>query len=179
MRTDQEWTKRIYSKVVLEFSPRLQKDLNDIPYKLKDIPKFGAYYIYGGVNSGKTLLAAHMYIQARKKQYLEILPGSYLFVNTYDFFEDLKQSFSVNELDEAAIMARYKTAAYLVLDDLGSTKFTDWNVSVLQILINHRYEQLLPTVFTSNLGVDELGVAMGDERIPSRIKRMCKILKKV
>ncbi|MCG7851500.1 MAG: ATP-binding protein [Methanosarcinaceae archaeon] len=180
MRTEEEWKNKVYAKVVAEFSPRLQKDIAEIPYRLKDIPKFGSYYIHGGTKSGKTLLAAHMYIQAIKKRYLEILPGSYMFVSAYDFFADLKRAFDNPAFREEEIMSKYTTAAYLVLDDIGSTKFTDWNISMLQILVNTRYEMLLPTVFTSNLSLPELEEAMGDERTPSRIKRMCdKIINKV
>lgn len=179
MRTEQEWKLRVYHKVLAEFSPRLQTDIKDIPYELAKIPAFGSYYIYGKASSGKTLLAAHMYIEARKKQFLEVLPGRFLFVNTYDFFDDLKATFHGDAEKEFDVRSKYAHATYLVLDDIGSTKFTEWNISMLQQLINYRYEQLLPTVFTSNLNLKELGTAMGDERIPSRIERMCEILKKI
>lgn len=178
MRTEKQWKEKLYPKILREFTPRLQDDLVKIPYKLTDIPEFGGYYIHGGVNSGKTLLAAHMYIAACKRRYMEALPGAFLFINAYDFFLALKKSFDDPATDEHAVLAKYSSAAYLVLDDLGSTKFTEWSISQLQILVNNRYEQLLPTVYTSNLDLEELAEALGDDRIPSRMKRTCKILKK-
>jgi DNA replication protein DnaC len=173
MRDQKTWEEVIHPKVLVEFTPRLQKDIIEIPYKLEDIPEFGSYYIYGKASSGKTLLAAHMYIQARKRQFLEAIKGKFIFVNTYDFFNELKNTFKKDDFPEDVVMDKYRSAAYLVLDDIGSTKFTDWQISVLQQLINYRYEYLLPTVFTSNLHLGDLGEAMGDDRIPSRIERMC------
>lgn len=178
MRTEQNWRVLGYDQAVSSFTPRLQADIKKIPWELNKIPAFGSYYIYGKASSGKTLMAAHMYLDARKKQYLEALPGKFLFVNAYDFFLELKGSFK-SEDGELPILKKYCIAPYMVLDDIGSTKFTDWGISMLQILINYRYEELLPTVFTSNLSLDELGEAMGDDRIPSRIERMCEILNKV
>ena len=178
MRTEQNWRALVYDQVVSTFSPRLQADIKKIPYELDRIPAFGSYYIYGKASSGKTLMAAHMYIDARKKQYMLALPGKFLFVNAYDFFLELKGAFSSSD-GELPVLKKYCAAPYLVLDDIGSTKFTEWSISMIQILINYRYEELLPTVFTSNLSLDELGEAMGDERVPSRIERMCEILNKV
>ena len=175
MRTEERWTK-IHAKILTGFSPRLQDDLRDIPYKLVDIPKFGSYYLFGKTRSGKTLKAAHMYIQARKKQYFERLPGKFLFISAHSFFQELKRSFTDPETDEYAIMAKYCIAEYLVLDDLGDVKFTDWNISQLQILINSRYEAKLPTVITSNLDLGQLAAAAGDDRISSRIDRMGKLI---
>jgi DNA replication protein DnaC len=77
--------------------------------------------------------------------------------------------------DEFAAMAEYKTASQLFLDDIGDIKFTDWNVSQLQLLVNYRYENLLPMVITSNLSLDELSDAIGDNRVSSRINRFCLI----
>lgn len=141
------------------------------------MPDFGSYYIYGPVGSGKTVLAAQMFIEAKRRQYFERLPGQYLFVNSYDFFEDLKKSFDDPHMDGHAILAQFSNAEYLVLDDLGSVRFTEWSLSQLQILINNRYEMLLTTVITSNLDLGELANATGDDRIPSRIKRMCKTIR--
>lgn len=177
MRSEQNWRTLVYDQVVSSFTPRLRADIKDIPYELDKIPEFGSYYIYGKASSGKTLMAAHMYIQARKKQYLEALPGKFLFVNAYDLFLELKGSFD-SEDGDIPILKKYCSSPYLVLDDIGSTKFTDWQISMLQIIINYRYEELLPTVLTSNLSLDELGQAMRDDRVPSRIERMCEILEK-
>lgn len=173
MRTKEEWNNRHRDKVIADFSPRLRKDIMEIPYRLIDIPEFGSYYIYGRVDTGKTLLAAHMYLAAREKQYLEVIPGRFMFTTTDDFLEQLKRAYNYTYVDEIEVMNRYRHATYLVLDDIGATRFTDWNISQLMTLINYRYEHMLITVFTSNLDLADLEDAMGDLRIGSRISRMC------
>ncbi len=175
MRTNEQWEEKVLPKILQGLSPRLRRDLEQYPNP--NPPTLGGYYIHGPNGSGKTILAGHIYIAAQRERYFKALPGSYRFINTYDFFEDLKRSFDNPEIDEHAVMARYSSDAFLVLDDLGATKFTEWSLSQIQILINNRYEMLLPTVFTSNFSLEELGEVLGDDRIPSRIKRMCKVIK--
>ena len=176
MRTQKQWENYNYPKVLLEFTPRLREDVQTYSSKVK-VPEYGSYYISGPTNTGKSTLAGSMYIEARKKQYFDRLPGSYLFLSAYSFFVELKKSFEDHTEDEHAVLAKYSNAQYLVIDDLGSTKFTEWGTSVLQMLINNRYENLLTTVITSNLSLDDLGTALGDQRTTSRIRRMCKLLK--
>jgi len=186
MRNEETWEKKIFPKVMLEFSPRLQEDIFKFPIE-RDVPAFGSYYIYGAIGTGKTILAANMYIEARKKQYMEVINGKFLFVVADDLFDEVKRSFTkpdfredaVDHIDEFDITDKYAEAAYLVIDDLGSSRFTDWSSAILYRIVNYRYEHLLPTVFTSNLNLDELGAALGEMRVPSRIKRMGEILKKV
>ena len=63
-----------------------------------------------------------------------------------------------------------------MLDDLGSQRTTDWVLDRLYLIINHRYEQLLPLVVTSNLPPEELKQQVR-ERIVSRLCEMCHLIK--
>ena len=47
----------------------------------------------------------------------------------------------------------------VVLDDLGREKSTDWSGEVIYALCNHRYEQRLPTLVTSNLTPNDLALS--------------------
>ena len=40
---------------------------------------------------------------------------------------------------------------WLIIDDIGSTNFTEWRKEVFFQLVDFRYDQGLPTMFTSNL----------------------------
>lgn len=60
---------------------------------------------------------------------------------------------------------RAKECDLLILDDLGVEKSTEWVVDKLDTLINHRWLEELPTVFTTNLAPGQL-----QPRIRSRIK---------
>lgn len=174
MRNHETWNTRFLQRQLKTFSPRLQRDLRH--YSGGKLPEYGSYYIWGKAGTGKTTQAAQMYLQAAKKFYLEALPGKCLFATVYDYFEDLKSCMNFDHIDESAVRAKYTTAEFLVLDDLGAEKVTEWGLSQLQILINERYEGLLTTVITSNVSLDKLAEVLGDDRIPSRIKRMCKTI---
>ena len=58
-----------------------------------------------------------------------------------------------------------KECALLILDDLGVEKSTEWAVDKLDTLINHRWIEGKPTVFTTNLVPRQL-----QPRIRSRIR---------
>lgn len=185
MRTERQWQDKLRPKIISWFSPRLQKDLNEIKYPWADIPgfyydhtksKLESYYIYGPTGSGKTLKAAHMFLESKRVQYFRALPGQHLFVQAHDYFDMLKRCYEDPHQDFYQTQAQFTTAEYLVLDDLGATRFTDWSISAIQVLINERYEAMLPTVITSNLPLTTLATAMGDERTTSRIRRMCKLI---
>jgi DNA replication protein DnaC len=53
-------------------------------------------------------------------------------------------------------LAPLLTAPVLVLDDVGRERSTDWATDRLYVLVDHRYGARLPTVATSNFGLDEL-----------------------
>lgn len=59
----------------------------------------------------------------------------------------------------------------LVLDDVGSERPTDWRRDELATLIERRYQAELPTIYTSNYTLAELGERLGhdDVRVGQRI----------
>ena len=75
------------------------------------------------------------------------------------------------------IIQRYSEADCLVLDDLGAEKTTDWSFSVLYLIIDNRYNNYKKTIITSNFALNQLAGKLGDDRIPSRIRAMCSIVK--
>jgi DNA replication protein DnaC len=74
--------------------------------------------------------------------------------------------------DSHEAFQRVADAPLLVLDDLGASKWTEWVEEITYRLINHRYEQCLPSIFTSNLVPAKLREALG-ERVASRLTEMC------
>lgn len=67
---------------------------------------------------------------------------------------------------------RISDIAVLFVDDLAAAKLTEWTEEVTYRLINKRYEQCLPGIFTSNVPPAQLRDALG-ERIASRLVEMC------
>lgn len=64
------------------------------------------------------------------------------------------------------------TSPLLVLDDLGAAKASEWTEELTLRLVDHRYEHLLPTIFTTNLAPGDIKNALGD-RTASRLAEMC------
>ena len=54
-----------------------------------------------------------------------------------------------------------RDAQFLVLDDLGMERDTDWTSRWIEVVLTERYHRLLPTVVTTNLEREKL-----IERVP-------------
>ena len=73
-------------------------------------------------------------------------------------------------------------AELLVLDDLGAERPTDWVEETMNLIVNTRYNDRRPTIFTSNYEdvpdaneLDSLLVRVGF-RMHSRLREMCEFL---
>jgi len=77
--------------------------------------------------------------------------------------------------DTEAEFEKLAKTPVLFIDDLAAAKLTEWTEEITYRLINHRYEQCLPGIFTSNVPPAQLREALG-ERIASRLTEMCERL---
>ncbi|WP_236241523.1 ATP-binding protein [Streptomyces sp. CC228A] len=59
----------------------------------------------------------------------------------------------------------------LIIDDLGAAKTSEWTEEITMRLINRRYNAMLPTLITTNLGMADLRAHIGD-RVASRLTEM-------
>ncbi|MBN9739537.1 ATP-binding protein [Amycolatopsis sp. A1MSW2902] len=90
-------------------------------------------------------------------------------VTAADLYAQLRPSSGVH--GEAAFR-RFAYAPLLVLDDIGAAKASEWVEEINYRIINHRYENRLATVITTNLAPRDLAAGLG-ERVASRIVEMC------
>lgn len=124
-------------------------------------------YFCGAVGTGKTHLAvAVMNELIRRKR----VPA--LFVTVPELLDNLRGAYNDPGRDLDEWMTAVKNAEFLVLDDLGSERPTEWVQERIFVIVNHRYREALPTVFTSNVGPKDLAAQLG-ERTASRIIAMC------
>jgi DNA replication protein DnaC len=93
---------------------------------------------------------------------------SWLATTAADMYGTLRPRPRVDSEEE---FNRYARAGLLVLDDLGAAKGSEWNEEINYRLINHRYENELPTLITSNVEPAKLAGALG-ERVASRLVEM-------
>jgi DNA replication protein DnaC len=124
-------------------------------------------YFCGGVGTGKTHLAVAVMNELMQRKRVPSL-----FVTVPEFLDNLREAYMIPGRDLDEWMDTVKNADLLVLDDLGSERPTEWVRERLFVIVNHRYREALPTLFTSNIGPKDLASQLG-ERTASRIIAMC------
>jgi len=180
MRKEEIWRKRILPKLIKRFTPRIQQDLLKIEWPANLPNEISNLYLYGETEVGKTIYAAFLCLHASKLKYLteDISGKDFLFVSFPELFMEIKETFEDKTKSEVTVLNKYREVDLLVLDDFGVKNSSDWFIEVLYVIINYRYEQQKTTVFTSNYSLQEMASLLGDDRISSRIERMCRIMLK-
>lgn len=78
----------------------------------------------------------------------------------------------IGDREPEALFHEFASAPLLLLDDLGSSKVTEWAEDTLYRLVDHRYMHCLPSIFTANANRADLAERLG-ERCGSRLYEMC------
>lgn len=137
-------------------------------------------YLYGDKGTGKTHLTACMandLMQQRKQV---------LFTNFAEIAKIIKGTFGHNTESEADYINRIATVDFLFIDDLGTERVQATNGADLWLqekifdVLNKRYNNRKPTIFTSNYSLAELITERGlHERTADRIAEMSHAIIKV
>ena len=106
-----------------------------------------------------------------------------LYFDTRTLLSTIRSTFNpVTRTSEADVLGRVMAAELLVLDDLGAERTTDWVADTMNLIVNTRYNDRRPTIFTSNYedtddesDLDSLRVRVGF-RMHSRLREMCEFL---
>lgn len=141
----------------------------------EQIRKREGLYIFGDSGVGKTHLVCAL------AKYLMESGLDVMFYNTGDFLEKLREEFQKPSYDEddyffSLFRETMDFKGVLILDDLGAEKISDWARERLYLIINKKYEDLTPMIFTSNCDIEILSARLGD-RVSSRILGMTRIIK--
>lgn len=178
MRTKELWNNKIRKKVATRLFPlRIARDLINLKtISTIQLEMDEGLYLYGNSQTGKTIFACNLLLQIYERHYLFGGGISCQFINLPELLLQIKEGYNAG--NSTAIIEKYKTTDVLLLDDIGTTKITDWVYETLFLLINYRYDNCLPTIYTSNISLDALTDLMDDDRITSRIRKSCKVLKK-
>lgn len=123
-------------------------------------------YFCGSVGTGKTHLAVAVMNELMSKKRVPSL-----FVTVPELLDNLRGAYMIPGRDLDEWMEAVKNADLLVLDDLGAEKPTAWVQERVFVIVNHRYREALPTIFTSNTEPEDLPAQLG-ERTASRIIAM-------
>ena len=174
------WDETHFQKELEKLPPRLQQDIQNIPFK-KTTKELTDTFIYGTTGTGKTVQAVHMMLNELRNCFVRRYHTVGTFISVPELLLEFKNSYNKQNGEEgkteADLVNYYGSIKILVLDDIGVERTTDWAFQLLYIIINRRYENMLQTVFTSNISLNELAGKLKDDRIPARIQQMCTIVK--
>ena len=106
-----------------------------------------------------------------------------LFYDVRDLLRIIRSTYNpVVRTAEMDILRPVMEAELLVLDDLGAEKPSEWVEETMNLIVNTRYNERRPTIFTTNYedmpddtDVDSLKVRVGF-RLHSRLHEMCEFL---
>ena len=147
--------------------------------RVVDLALGKSVFLYGKSGTGKSHLMAALALRHTLMDLgMDVPPEKAYarFVCVPDLLAIIKQSFGkTGEDSEEEVFSTYANAQWLYLDDLGSEQSTDWSFMTLYRIVNHRYNNLLPMVVTSNLRLEDIAGGFS-ERIASRLLGMCECI---
>jgi DNA replication protein DnaC len=107
--------------------------------------------IWGDPGNGKSHLAAAITHEIKAKG------KTVVFQTTPELLERIRNTFNRNEREsEKDIMDALLHCDLLVLDDIGSERITDWVLDVIFRIVDGRYKQKKPIIYTTNHKPSEL-----------------------
>jgi DNA replication protein DnaC len=136
-------------------------------------------FLDGPPGIGKTHIAV-----AVLKRVVQRTGARGLFYDTRELLRIIRSTFNpVTRTAEMDVLQPVMQAELLVLDDLGAEKTSEWVEETMNLIVNTRYNERRPTIFTSNY--EDLPDEEGDPqslkarvgfRIHSRLHEMCDFL---
>lgn len=103
-------------------------------------------FLEGQPGVGKTHLAV-----AVLKQVIQCSGARGLFYDTRDLLRVIRSTYDASmRTTELEVLRPVMTADFLVLDDLGAEKTSEWVEETMNLIVNTRYNERRVTVFTSN-----------------------------
>lgn len=136
-------------------------------------------YIYGDKGTGKTRLTACM-VNELIKQFRPTM-----FTNFFEISEMLRSTFSKPNESESNIINKIATVDFLFIDDLGTEKVSqngedNWLQGKIFEILNKRYNNRRPTIFTSNYSLQQLINDRGlMDKTVDRILEMSSVILKI
>ena len=127
----------------------------------------GWLVLIGPSGCGKTHLAA-----AIANEYIGHGNPAF-FITAADLLDHLRSAFSPSsEITYDRLFDQIRNTPLLILDDLGAQTSTHWAKEKMEQLLNHRFNNELPTVITTSTPIEQL-----DDRLRTRLTdpRLCQV----
>ena len=126
----------------------------------------GIYFWSNTKGSGKTMMAA-----AVANELINTYHRYVKFATSLDILDEIRATYDRRNRDdeetESTLLKDLATSEFLVIDDFGTERATDWAGEKFYQIVNKRYINKKVTFFTSNYNLSTLNY---DDRITDRIK---------
>ncbi|MDU2396479.1 MAG: primosomal protein DnaI [Streptococcus mitis] len=123
---------------------RMIEFVNDYPNNLKGL------YLYGDFGVGKSFMVAALAHDLSEKRGV-----SSTLLHYPSFVIDVKNAISDGNVK--TLVDEIKLSEVLILDDIGAEQSTPWvRDEILQVILQYRMQENLPTFFTSNFDFEDL-----------------------
>ncbi len=154
--------------------PQLKGLISNIVEKCESGAPYRGLFLWGNTGNGKTMagciLLNELMLHCQRQ-------GRYLNLSS-SYFQKLRDTFNRGSDDYGRafeIVEYVSKVSFLVIDDFGVQRNTDWEKEMLYDLVDTRYGQERLTAVTTNLNLDEVKSLAGG-RIYSRFAEMCHIV---
>lgn len=122
--------------------------------------------LYGPTGTGKTTLAylaAVIAMQEGRASHPRV-------VRVNQVLEDIRRSFDDPSIARPEF---HRGADFVVLEDLGAERGSDWTREQLYLVVNDLYEHMIPTVVTTNLvSEDQVGLHVGQRALSRMVEAL-------
>jgi DNA replication protein DnaC len=131
-------------------------------------------FLHGATGVGKTLAVVSiirrvLHERAGREKLV------WQFVNCTGFLMSVQRAFKRDNEDAYELLEKAARCPFLIIDDLGTEKATDFVRQAVYYIINERESWERTTFITSNFSLAELNDQF-DPRISSRIAGMCDVI---
>ena len=170
---DAAWLNEHKQKVIDTLPKRLAHHFASYDFTGINKQDIQSIFIHGKAGVGKTVLSAYLYVEFVRDLYIKrggIAALTYNYVIFPRFIEEMQNKINERNIDHTDLIKKYSKCDILVLDDFGAKKITEYVYSLIYLVINERYLNMLPTIINSNLSLPELGEYLSDDRIMRRIE---------
>lgn len=114
-------------------------------------------YLYGGVGTGKTHLMICIANYLIENKLIKTL-----ITNFIEISKNIRSVFNNKNKSEEEVILNYCNIPILIIDDIGTEKVksgeedNNWMQEKIYEILNYRYTNMLPTLFSSNYSLKEL-----------------------
>ena len=142
-----------YKKAEFKSKGEIQKTVSDYLTKNfleNDFEVTSDILLFGSLGTGKTYLSCGFAINLIQKKNIDIK-----YITEY-------QLLSLYFQKEYISFTNFRDADILILDEIGKRVLIDWQMIQLEELLSHRFNEMLPTIYISNLTEKQFKTFLGD-----------------